>query len=65
LFLKHKDESLEYFKNFCKKVQNEKESNIISIRSDHGGEFENSHFESLFDNDNDNDNNNNNNSIFL
>ncbi|KAK2428124.1 putative mitochondrial protein [Trifolium repens] len=47
LFLKHKDESLEYFKNFCKKVQNEKESNIISIRSDHGGEFENSHFESF------------------
>ncbi|CAJ2651723.1 unnamed protein product [Trifolium pratense] len=29
-------------------VQNEKGSNIISIRSDHGGEFENSYFESFF-----------------
>ncbi|CAJ2661907.1 unnamed protein product [Trifolium pratense] len=49
LFLKNKDESFESFKIFCKKVQNERGSNIISIRSDHGGEFENSHFESFFD----------------
>jgi len=44
LFLKHKYDSFETFKNFCKQVQNEKETNIISVRSDHGGEFENSSF---------------------
>jgi len=35
---------LKLLKNFCKKVQNEKDLNIISVRSDHGGEFENSSF---------------------
>jgi len=35
LFLKHKDESFEAFQNFCKRVQNEKGSNIITVRSDH------------------------------
>jgi hypothetical protein len=49
LFLKHKDDSLEAFKTFCLKVQNEKSINIISIRSDHGGEFENSQFEIFLD----------------
>jgi len=38
----------ETFKNFCKQVQNEKETHIISVRSDHGGEFENSSFEQFF-----------------
>src|SRR4030067_427266 len=36
LFLKHKDEYFEAFQNFCKAVRNEKGSNIISLRSDHG-----------------------------
>jgi transposase InsO family protein len=49
LFLKHKDDSLEAFKTFCLRVQNEKSINIISIRSDHGGEFENSQFELFLD----------------
>lgn len=49
LFLKHKDESFEAFQNFCKKVQNEKSSNIIAVRSDHGGEFENASFKTFFD----------------
>jgi transposase InsO family protein len=49
LFLKHKDESFEAFQILCKKVQNEKSSNIISIRSDHGGEFENTYFKTFFD----------------
>jgi transposase InsO family protein len=48
LFLKHKYDSYEAFKTFCKQVQNEKETNIISVRSDHGGEFENSSFEQFF-----------------
>jgi len=45
-FLKHKDETFEKFSNFCANVQNEKESSIIRVRSDHGGEFENSEFDS-------------------
>lgn len=49
LFLKHKDESFEAFQNFCKRVQNEKGSNIITVRSDHGGEFENASFKTFFD----------------
>lgn len=49
LFLSHKDESSEAFKKFCKKIQNEKDLKIISIRSDHGGEFENSLFKKLFE----------------
>ena len=50
LFLKHKDDAFEAFKSFCLRVQNEKSSNIVSIRSDHGGEFENSLFENFLDN---------------
>jgi len=49
LFLKHKDESFEAFQDFCKRVQNEKSSNIITVRSDHGGEFENASFKTFFD----------------
>ena len=47
LFLTHKDESFKVFKVFCKKVQNEKGVSIVSIRSDHGGEFENELFENF------------------
>jgi len=49
LFLKHKDEAFEAFKTFCILVQNEKESKIISVRSNHGGEFENAFFKNFFD----------------
>jgi len=48
LFLKHKNDYFEAFQTFCKKVQNEKETNIISVRSNHRGEFENSSFEQFF-----------------
>src|SRR3954468_11331563 len=49
LFLKNKDDSFEAFKIFCKKVQNERNSNIVAVRSDHGGEFENISFKTFFD----------------
>ena len=45
IFLAHKDETFELFQKFAKKVSTEKNSNIISIRSDHGTEFKNSLFE--------------------
>ncbi|MUG03594.1 transposase family protein [Bacillus tequilensis] len=41
----HKSECLRYFIKFCKLVQNEKGSMISSIRSDHGGEFQNRDFQ--------------------
>ena len=44
IFLKHKDETFENFICFVKRIQNLKCSNISSIRSDHGGEFENELF---------------------
>ena len=40
-FLASKDVTNHVFIRYCKKVQNEKGLNIITIRSDHGGEFEN------------------------
>jgi hypothetical protein len=45
LFLNLKNEVLKVFKNFCKKVQNEKQYSITTIRSDHGGEFDNIAFD--------------------
>jgi len=39
---------LKHFKTFVR-VQNEKSSNIITVRSDHGGEFENASFKTFFD----------------
>ncbi|EOY17399.1 Uncharacterized protein TCM_036561 [Theobroma cacao] len=44
-FLAHKNDALPTFVNHCKKVQNEKGLVIVSIRSDHGGEFEGGEFE--------------------
>jgi hypothetical protein len=35
LFLKQKDESFESFSKFCKQVPNEKNQNIISVKSEH------------------------------
>ena len=40
-FLASKDETYHVFIIYCKKVQNEKGLNIVRIRSDYGGEFEN------------------------
>ncbi|RDX86023.1 hypothetical protein CR513_32700, partial [Mucuna pruriens] len=45
MFLTHNDESFKVFSIFCKRVQNEKVINIVSIRSDHGGEIENENFQ--------------------
>jgi transposase InsO family protein len=33
------------FSIFCTQIQNEKDSQILKVRSDHGGEFENEPFE--------------------
>ena len=49
LFLVHKNEAFHAFRKYAKKVQNEKSSKIISIRSDHGGEFQNAMFEEYCD----------------
>ena len=46
-FLAHKDEALHTFIRHCKKVQNKKGLTFISVRSDHGGEFENHGFETF------------------
>ncbi|CAN1292083.1 Retrovirus-related Pol polyprotein from transposon TNT 1-94 [Linum perenne] len=42
-----KDETFSKFKNFVRRVQNEKNKVINEIRSDHGGEFENHEFETM------------------
>ena len=44
-FLKHKNNTFEHFKFFTKRIQNFKDLKIKSIRSDHGGEFENELFQ--------------------
>jgi hypothetical protein len=48
-FLKHKDESHFVFSTFCSQVQTKMNYKIVRVRSYHGGEFENKHFENLFD----------------
>ncbi|GKA05298.1 retrovirus-related pol polyprotein from transposon TNT 1-94 [Tanacetum coccineum] len=40
-FLKHKTEALDQFKIFSKKIQNQLGCSIVSIRTDHGREFDN------------------------
>lgn len=45
IFLAHKDEAFKHFEIFCKRIQREQGCLISSIRSDHGGEFENKLFE--------------------
>ncbi|KAH9716748.1 Integrase catalytic domain-containing protein [Citrus sinensis] len=47
LFLANKDDAIDAFRIFYKKVQNEKGYSISYIRSDHGGEFENHAFENF------------------
>lgn len=45
--LRHKDESHKIFTTFCKQMKNEKRLSITTIRSEYGGEFENSLFENI------------------
>ncbi|CAJ2637485.1 unnamed protein product [Trifolium pratense] len=45
LFLVQKSDAFKAFKKFAKQIQNEKSLKITSIRSDHGGEFQNAFFE--------------------
>ena len=49
LFLTHRRGVFHAFKKLAKIIQNKKNLNIASIRSDHGGEFENKDFESFCD----------------
>ncbi|WRX31617.1 Integrase [Theobroma cacao] len=44
-FLAHKNDALQAFLSYYKKVENEKGLAIVSITSDHGREFENDEFE--------------------
>ena len=44
LFLKQKSDTFETFKKFVNVLQNQKGYTIMSLRSDHGGEFENNNF---------------------
>ena len=49
LFLTHKRDDFHDFKKLAKIIQNKKNLKVTSIRSDHGGEFENKDFESFCD----------------
>ena len=44
-FISHKDKTFKVFKIISKRIQNEKDLKIKSLRSDHGGEFENESFQ--------------------
>ena len=48
-FLKNKNDTFNEFSSFCKTIQNQKSLNIVTIRSDHGGEFENESFANFCD----------------
>ena len=45
LFLAAKNDTFHAFKRLVKMLENEKSFKIVSIRSDHGGEFQNEKFE--------------------
>ena len=45
LFITTKDNAYLAFKKFAKVIQNEKECRISTIKSDHGGEFQNERFD--------------------
>ena len=47
LFLKTKNEAFDAFRKLAEVIQNEKGLNIVSVRSDHGGEFQNESFENF------------------
>ena len=44
LFITHKNDAFQAFRKLAKVIKNNKNLKIISIRSDHGGEFENKKF---------------------
>jgi len=44
MFLSSKDKTFQNFVKLAKRVQRELDDKIVSIRSDHGGEFENRSF---------------------
>ena len=46
-FISHKDHAFKAFKIISKRIQNEKDLKIVSLRSDHGGEFQNQYFENF------------------
>ncbi len=48
-FIANKSDAFDMFKVFVKKVQNEKGTNVCSIRSDHGGEFDQYKFHDFCD----------------
>ena len=45
--LRNKDNAYDVLSNFCTQIQSEKERNILKVRSDHGGEFENEPYETF------------------
>ena len=47
LFLAHKDETFPAFIKLFKKISNEQNSILFSIRRDHGSEFDNNHFKNF------------------
>ena len=47
-FLAHKDETFSSFIKLFKRIMNKKNSTIVSIRSDHGSEFQNQKFEKFY-----------------
>ena len=49
LFITHKNDAFQAFRKLATVIQNKKNLKIISIRSDHGGEFENKEFEIFCD----------------
>jgi len=46
-FWKPKNEAFNTYRKLAKVIQNEKGHNVVSIRSDHGGEFQNESFENF------------------
>jgi len=49
LFLAAKNDTFHAFKRFAKMLENEKSSTIVSIGSDHGGEFQNERLENFYE----------------
>ena len=49
VFLTRKEETFKAFVRFVKLVQNQFNLKIISLRTDHGGEFFNHHFDFFYD----------------
>ena len=48
-FLEHKNQAFSHFQAFKKRVEKEKDSSILRIRSDRGGEFNNQPFTTFYE----------------